>query len=763
MNSRSQRKRAPRRTPPVRPAASPAVPAVTLSPRRKWLYRLLAVVVLPLMVLGGVEFLLRLLGVGFDPSFFKREQIEGRDCYVANDSFGLRFFPRSMARIPDPVVMPATKAPGTCRIFIFGESAALGDPRPNYGAGCYLEVLLAERFPQAKFEIVNTGITAINSHVILPIARECSRQAGDVWVVYMGNNEMVGPFGAATVFGLQAPPIWLVKTELQLKRLRLVQWLTEAGQKFRTAGSGAAGWHGMEMFMQNQVPPNDPRRQRVYDNFERNLEEILGAGLASGAKVVLSTVAVNLKDCPPFGTGLEEGRSPADHAAYEKFSQAGADAEAQGRFTEAQSAFQRATEIFPEAAEAQFQLATCLLHLTNGPAARPHFLKAVDADTLPFRADSKINEGIQTAARQFAGESLVLCDAAGALGANSPDGIPGGEMFYEHVHLNPNGNYALAIAWAGQVGKFLDPALKRGARPAWASPAECEQMLGLTDWNRVSMIEEILRRLQHPPFSSQSGSASRVARLRGEIDGLRQQLTSAAAAPARETYLRALRRVPEDFRLHANYAEFLEALHELKPAIVEREKVGELIPYTYFPYYALGVDLKDAGELTEARVALHKAAALKPDNGEIWLELGIISARQGEWEQARQELETARRFSPEDPQVPLYLGEVLWKLGQHNEALASLREAIRLNPADWQAHYRLANDLGQTGFFPDAAAEYEETLRLNPGHVKTKLGLAAALLNLGREPEAIQQLNEVLIQEPGNPAALELRNKIRSR
>jgi tetratricopeptide (TPR) repeat protein len=721
---------------------------------------LLAVVVLPLIVFGSLELLLRLLGVGFDPHFFKPARIGGHDYYVANDSFGLRFFPRSMARTAPPIVMPATKAPGTFRIFIFGESAALGDPRPNYGAGAYLEVLLAGRFPQAKFEVINTGITAINSHVILPIAQECSRQSGDLWLVYMGNNEMVGPFGAATVFGWQAPPLWLIKAQLEMKRLRLVQGLLEVSQKFQKADSGATGWHGMEMFMHNQVPPNDPRRQRVYDNFERNLEGILSVGLASGAKVVLSTVAVNLKDCPPFATQSPEGLSPADCSNYERFCQDGAAAEAQGRFTDAQSDFQLATGLYPQGAEAQFQLATCLLHLTNGTAARQHFQQAIDTDTLPFRADSRINESIRAAARKHAGESLVLCDAAEALSANSPDGISGQEFFYEHVHLNPNGNYALAIAWAGQVEKLLEPALKGGARAAWASQAECERLIGLTDWNRVSIFEDILQRVQQPPFSGQSGNAQQVARLQGETDGLRRRLTSEAATQARETYLQALRQAPEDFRLHENYAEFLEAMHELKPAIAEREKVCELIPCTYFPYYALGLDLKDAGALPEAHEALRKAAALNPDQGDNWQELGIVSARQGEWEQARHELETARRLSPEEPKIPLYLAEVLWKLGQRSEAMASLREAIRLAPSDWQPHYRLASDLAQESDFSGAATEYQEALRLNPAQVKAKLGLAAVLLNLGREPEAAQQLDEVLIQEPGNQAALELRRNI---
>ena len=61
-------------------------------------------------------------------------------------------------------------------------------------------------------------MTAINSHVILPIARECARRDGDLWIIYMGNNEMVGPFGAGTVFGFaRTGSMALVRAELALK------------------------------------------------------------------------------------------------------------------------------------------------------------------------------------------------------------------------------------------------------------------------------------------------------------------------------------------------------------------------------------------------------------------------------------------------------------------------------------------------------------------------------------------------------------------
>src|ERR1019366_6362812 len=139
---------------------------------------------------------------------------------------------------------------------ILGESAAMGDPEPAYGASRYLEVLLRERFPAQKFEIVNVAITAINSHVILPIARACARQHGDLWIIYMGNNEMVGPFGAATVFGAQAPPLALVRLSLALQQTRVGQLLMALARKVRGQAATASSWGGMEMFLGNRLRPD---------------------------------------------------------------------------------------------------------------------------------------------------------------------------------------------------------------------------------------------------------------------------------------------------------------------------------------------------------------------------------------------------------------------------------------------------------------------------------------------------------------------------
>ena len=271
-----------------------------------------AFVLAPALFLLVLEGALRLFGYGYPTGFFTHLQVGGRDFVVNNPSFSLRFFPPQLTRWPPRVMMEAKKPTNTIRIFIVGESAAMGDPEVAFGAGRYLEVLLNERIPRKHFEVVNVAITAINSNVILPIAQDCASQDGDVWIVYMGNNEMVGPFGAATVFGSQAPPLAMIRLNLLIQRTRIGQLFTAAIRKLR-AKSTPASWGGMEMFLGNQLPPDDPRKEVVYKNFERNLDDIVRTGVNSGAKVLVSTVAVNLKDCPPFGS------LPGDHSAEAEY------------------------------------------------------------------------------------------------------------------------------------------------------------------------------------------------------------------------------------------------------------------------------------------------------------------------------------------------------------------------------------------------------------------------------------------------------------
>jgi len=713
---------------------------------------------LPLLLLGALELALRLGGYGYSTDFFKETTLAGKEYFIENEQFGLRFFPPALARIASPILMPAKKAPDTIRIFILGESAALGDPRPNYGAGRYLETLLGARFPEQKFEVVNTGITAINSHAILPIARECARHEGDVWIVYMGNNEMVGPFGAATVFGAQAPPLRLVRLNLWLQETRVGQLLGGLVSPLRHRSGVPAEWRGMEMFRGNQVPPNDPRKEVVYQNFAQNLDDLLRAGCASGAAIVLNTVAVNLQDCPPFSSAPPTNLPPTQAATFQKLCQEADAAWDSGNYDSAAARFAAAVEIYPQSAELQYRLAESWLHTTNPAEAGPHFQLSVDADALPFRADSRINGLLIAAGKKYAGRNLELCDAAGALAAAAPDGVPGEESFYEHVHLNFNGNYLLARAWAGQIQQLLAARLTPAAATNWLPQTQCERLLGLTDWNRLSVLKEVAGRLQEPPFTDQREHERRLARFTNQISECRARIATTPREQAVQLYEAALAGNPQDYRLHENFAEFLEATEDRR-ATIERQKVCELIPHFYFPFYRLGLDLEHEDRSAEALQAFKQSAALRPQQSEVRLQLGRVYARLGQWAAAAEELDRARELNPNDAHVYLYSAEVLWKLNRRLEAMARVREAIRLQPGYWEAHFRLGDDLAEQGDASGAAAEFEQVVHLNPNYVKAHSNLGVALYKLGRLNEAEEQFDEVLRLDPQNRQALEFKQR----
>src|SRR5450631_4592604 len=132
----------------------------TVSTSRRWLMRLFTMTFVPLLLLSGLELGLRLFGYGYDTYFFRELQIHGQNYYVPNETFSDRFFPAAIARTALPIRFAAEKATNSYRIFLFGESAANGDPDNTYGIGRYLEVLLSERYPGTDFQVISVALTA---------------------------------------------------------------------------------------------------------------------------------------------------------------------------------------------------------------------------------------------------------------------------------------------------------------------------------------------------------------------------------------------------------------------------------------------------------------------------------------------------------------------------------------------------------------------------------------------------------------------------
>jgi tetratricopeptide (TPR) repeat protein len=724
-----------------------AAKARTPSRRRQWLFRLVALLI-PLAIFGLLEAGLRLLGVGASPDFFLKSGSAGRPVFIDNPRFAERYFPPALARSAQPLMLAAEKPADTVRIFVLGESAAMGDPEPAFGFARLLRVLLEAQHPGKRIEVVNAAVTAINSHVIRDIARDCARRQGDLWIVYLGNNEVVGPFGAGTVFGAQTLPLPVIRAHLALKATRLGQALDAALRRLGRK-SAPSRWEGMEMFLQQQVPADAPRLRRVYAHFESNLGEILDTAADAGVPVLLSTVAVNLKDCPPFASLQGATTYPLPAAERERLRADGARWEAATNHAAALAEYEKAARREEGFAEWHHALGRCQAALGRHAEARKSFERARDLDTLRFRADSRLNAILRdTAAKR----GTRLFDAEALFARESPDGLTGGEFFLEHVHFTFAGNYLLARALAAEV-----PVLTKALRPAGTLPPplsaeECARRLALTAWERSEIAQEMLRRLELPPFTQQAGHESRLARLRAEAAALerdaRRPETRAADEAMYPAALRATPRADEDWQLHENFARWLETLGD--PAEAEREwrRVTELQPHYVAGWHGLANVLDGLGQHTEAARCFREALRRRPGAVESMNGLALALDNAGQRAEAVRAYERALRQKPDFLEARVNLGQALAQEGKFPEAEAHYREALRLNSNHVAAHINLGKLLAATERVGEAAGHYREAVRLKPDHAIAHYNLGNALATLN-DPAATTHFAEAARLNPG--------------
>lgn len=624
--------------------------APSLSPdaarRRRWWFPFAAVLLIPgLLALG--ELALRLGGYGYVTDYFvPHPAAPGR--LVENQRFPWRFIPPTLARPPEPVVLSPQKPANTYRIFVFGESAAEGDPAPPFGFARILEVLLRARYPDTRFEVVNTAFTAINSHVILPIARQCADLQGDLWVVYMGNNEVIGPYGLAPVFSRWAPPLPVIRASLALKTMRLGQWCAARLESLRRSEAAARGWGGMTMFLNHQVSPDDPRLVAVYANFERNLADIVRLGRGAGALIVLSTVASNLRDCAPFGSLHRAGLSPEQLAAWNALYQDGVAAEARGDFREALRVYEQAAGVDDRFADLHFRRGRCALVLGQAREAREHFERARDLDTLRFRADTRLNEIIRDTARLGAGKGVELLDAERVFAEATPDSVPGEEWFYEHVHFNFAGNYWLARAFAGAVTKLLPSAItaRTAAGAGWLSEAECARRLGYSPGQERDICEVMRRRFEEPIYRRQLDDSERLKRLAQRLEELRGEAKPGARQQAARIVREALSGTPDDPVLHTLLARTLHAAGQLEPALAQWREVAARLPHDPTASFESAQIWLQLGKTAEAEAAFRRALELNPDHARSHEGLGLLYARESRATEAIRHLRAAVRLDP---------------------------------------------------------------------------------------------------------------------
>ena len=750
-------------SPEMNPAPAP------LHTKRTWLrriFRVVLIVLIPLMLLVGLEGGLRLFGYGHDTAFLIRRG----DVLENNTRFGWRFFAPAISREAGAIHLSVTKPANTYRAVILGGSAAQGVPDDTFAFGRFMEVMLRDRYPSVRFEVINAAMTAVNSHVMLQVARDVTIAKPDLFIVYMGNNEVVGPFGAGTVFMGYSPSLRAIRAGLWAKSIRL-------GQLADSIARGMAGeepverWGGMKMLGEQRVGLNDPRLVTTQEHFRRNLSDICQAAEDAGAGVILCTVPVNLRHNAPFASVHSSVMAEQDVAAFDLAYEQGASAEAAGQVEKALQHYQDALALDATFADLHFRMGRCYLSLGDAEKAREHFIQAREHDALRFRADNGINARIRDVAAAWGdrGVSLVDAERVFADSEHTVAELPGEELFYEHVHMNPLGSYELGRAVFLEVVRRLPESVASQASSDRLTPSfqHCAEWLALTQWDRSRHLGYIWGLTKGPPFSDQLDYRQTRQRLLDRRLDLWREPWSVERIAA--VYDDAIRAVPDDPGLRRNAATALSAHGDYVRASEHLHRLLALLPNDPTAHWGMGTmylarsaaaqkagnqpeaqrNLTAAGRHLRRYVDLLERRILGPETVvKSYWKVGRFGAAESicRWSLAKQ---------PNSPQLLTLLATTLYRKGDQEGAFRAAERAVEIAPmraAGWDT-------LGQFLLLTDRPAEAVEhcsrAVELDSYLAPAHANLAAALLKMGDSAGAMASLARAVDLAPNDAESLD--------
>ena len=725
-----------------------------LSPPSLWVYRVLAAVAIPALLLLGLEGGLRLAGYGRSAKFLIPDDQAGGD--RTNPDFVSLFMPGSFDLRPLNIRVVARKPANTVRIVVLGESAAQGIPAPPFGFAPQLRAQLRTRYPDKNIEVINTGIVAINAHVVYQIARDLADFSPDLFVVYLGNNEVVGPYGPGCAYLSAMPPLPLIRLSVFLRSTRTGQLIGALLAKINQYGPPAAEWGGMSMFVDSAVAADHPRLEAVYRNFETNLQDIVRVATSVGAKTLLCTVVSNLKDCAPLLSRHRAGLSSDELAAWQRAFDRGRLAWRLGEVAAARTDLQEARRLDPQYADTLFMLGSMELQAGDMEAARSLLLEAEHWDALRFRPDPSINDIIRRVARTAPAVSLL--DAAMLMGSDPASTVvpAGRELLFEHVHLDWEGNFLLARAMA----QGAETALFGTASPRpWLASADCAAALAYSPHERYPVLQHLTPIVQNPPFTNQLTYVEDMARLARDLAHAQAvSVMPGNLQQAKEMVRAASGRDPENPSLAKLEEDIDDDLGDVAGALAAARRSQQLQPANFALAADEAIKLSRLGRFDEAEVLLKKTAATcRPRDlalmAPAFADFFIRTKRLAE---GRLYLDGVIALRPTDASLRLLRGRLIRLAGDPVAAENEYRTILANEPGNQNALEALVSLLTETGRPAEVEQACLAAVDRQPGNQANNLRAAILSDAHGDDARAIRLLLAAERSGPVTPA-IELR------
>lgn len=561
---------------------------------------LLVTLLVPVLLLAAVELGLRVASPGGGLPLFVEAPFAGDGYRVANRDVARRYFPAEQAPPAPPVEPFASSRPdGGLRVFVLGESSTAGFPYPHNGTfSRVLRDALGDALPGAAVEVVNLGIAATNSFTMVDLIDEVLDQDPGLVIVYGGHNEFYGALGAAsTQSGWSSPAV--KRAYLSLLRLRTVQVLRSVVTRLRAGAAGggdAAAGSDAASFMEvlareQQIELDGATYREGLRQFEENLTLLVERSRAAGVPVMLSSIASNVRDLRPLVSPGNGG---------------------------------------PGGADSTYAAASAALAAGDSARARALFVRARDLDVVRFRAPSAANEVIRRVAREHGAVYVPVAERFDQLSG----GMPGQELFLEHVHPTQHGQAVIArtvfetMRDSGLLGDRAEPARLAG----WD---EYERRMALSAFD-LRIVDHTLRTLTSRwPFVPAGSERDYRGDYRptGPVDSLAMAV-SRGGMPWAAAKLQV--------------AEYHERAGRPDSAAAEYRGLARDAPFAETPLQLLGRALLASGDTAAGASALRDAFEIEP-TAYTSLMLGRMAMERRDAAGAVRYLEAAVRLSPSEP------------------------------------------------------------------------------------------------------------------
>ena len=605
---------------------------ITNKPAPIWFY--FVMIVIPIAFILLTEIFLRVINYGLDFATFSYISSYYPDKLFLNPDLPYKYF--SNLKKP-PSVLPDgfddIKKENAFRVFVIGGSTTAGWPYvPNASFSRNLKRRLELVFPKNTIEVINCGVSAINSYTLRDIVPGVLEQKPDLILIYAGHNEYYGALGAGSSVSM-GNSRFLVNSYLWLKDLRTTQLLED----FITWIYNAIGSNELQnkfeknetlmarMIGESLITLNSDTYWNGISQFEGNLHDILEMIKETNVPVIVGKLTSNTLDMKPFASVRINEFPQADSIYIE-----GRQAYELGKFAEADSLLSYAKEL----------------------------------DALRFRAPQKMNEVIDRLSKEF-GYAVVNMDSL--FRTHSPNGIVGYNLTVDHLHPNIDGYKLMAKAFFLKMARFnFLPSGKRFNLSVTSQDNILNARFPFTRLDSTISEMKIIQLTGTYPFVPRG--TPNYKKLNYKINDFVDSL-SLDFMNKDIKWETAHRQLADRYFKQANYSGFIK---EMNAIIQER-------PYFDQPYEYLVVKLVENGIVDEALPYLKKLHSFKQSYfTNKWL--GQIYLHKNQYKIALQYLEEAIKDAQVDYQTWYNIAGAYYYNGETDKAIIAIKNSLNLKP-----------------------------------------------------------------------------------